>query len=69
MSKVVYDCTKLAEKLDGWSTLDFVKSTMLEAIGNLSVAFTDKDANRMLELQCDLMWVFEVLNTIKEVKQ
>lgn len=69
MSLPVYDCTKLAEKLDGWATLDYVKSTMLEAIGNLSVAFTDKDANRMLELQCDLMWVFEALDAIKEVKQ
>lgn len=67
--KTTYDCSALAEKLDGWATLETVKISMLEAIGNIAVAVSDKDANRVLEIQSDLMWVYEALDTIKERKE
>lgn len=69
MKKTVYDCSALAGKLEGWSSLSAVKASMLEAIANIAVAVSDKDANKALDIQCELMWVFEVLNTIEEVEQ
>lgn len=69
MKKTVYDCSALARKLEGWGSLSTVKASMLEAIANIAVAISDKDAGKALDIQCELMWVFEVLNTIKEVEQ
>ena len=60
-----YDCTKLAEFLGTWN-LASVKKTMLEAIGNIAVAVQDKDTDRMARIQCDLMWCYEIFDTIKE---
>ena len=64
-----YDCSQLAEKLIGWQPLTDLKTTMLEAIANIAIAVKDKDANRALEIQADLMWCYEVFDTIKEVEQ
>lgn len=60
-----YDCSRLAERLGIWE-LACVKKTMLEAIGNIAVAVHDKDASRMMEIQCDLMWCYDIFDTIKE---
>lgn len=70
MKKTVYDCSALAERMNGglW-TLAFVKKTMLEAIANIAVAVHDNDTDRMAKIQCDLMWCYGVFDTIKEVKQ
>lgn len=64
-----YDCSKLAERMNGLWTLAFVKKTMLEAIANIASAVKDKDADRALAIQADLMWCYDVFDTIKEVKQ
>lgn len=64
-----YDCTKLSERMNGLWTLAYVKKTMLEAIANIAVAVHDKDTDRMAEIQCDLMWCYEVFDTIREVEQ
>lgn len=61
-----YDCSALAEKLIGWQPLANVKTTMLEAIANIAVAVKDKDADRALAIQADLMWCYEIFDTIKE---
>ena len=61
----IYDCSKLAERLESWS-LAIVKKTMLEAIGNIAVAVHDKDTDQMMKIQCDLMWCYEIFDTIKE---
>lgn len=62
-----YDCSQLAERMnDGIWTLAIVKKTMLEAIGNIAVAVHDKDADQMMKIQCDLMWCYDIFNTIKE---
>lgn len=60
-----YDCTQLAERLGVWN-LASVKKTMLEAIANIAVAVHDKDTDRMASIQCDLMWCYEIFDTIKE---
>lgn len=60
-----YDCSQLADRLGIWN-LAGVKKTMLEAIGNIAVAVHDKDTDRMAKIQCDLMWCYEVFDTIKE---
>lgn len=67
MKKTVYDCSALVERMNGslW-TLAFVKKTMLVAIGNIAVAVHDKDTDRMASIQCDLMWCYEIFDTIKE---
>lgn len=64
-----YDCTKLAERMNELWTLAVVKKTMLEAIANIAVAVHDNDTNRMAKIQCDLMWCYEVFDTIREVEQ
>lgn len=69
MKKTVYDCSALAEKLKDWQPLADIKATMLEAIANIAVAVKDKDADRALAIQADLMWCYEVFDTIKEVEQ
>lgn len=61
-----YDCSALTEKLIGWQPLAALKTTMLEAIANIAVAVKDKDANRALAIQADLMWRYEIFDTIKE---
>lgn len=61
-----YDCTKLAERMNGLWTLAAVKKTMLEAISNIAVAVHDKDTDQMMKIQCDLMWCYEIFDTIKE---
>lgn len=66
MKKIVYDTTKFAERMGDLWSLGFLKRTMLEAIGNIAVAVHDKDADRAMKIQCDLMWVFEVFGTIEE---
>ena len=63
--KPAYDCSQLADRLGTWN-LASVKKTMLEAIGNIAVAVHDKDTDRMAKIQCDLMWCYEVFDTIKE---
>lgn len=65
MKKTVYDTSKLTERLGLWN-LALVKKTFLEAIGNIAVAVHDKDTDRMTRIQCDLMWCYEVFDTIKE---
>ena len=64
--KKTYDCSQLAERMNGIWTLGFVKKTMLEAIANIAVAVHDKDTDRMASIQCDLMWCYEIFDTIKE---
>lgn len=66
MKKKVYDTTKFAERIDGALSLKDIKSDMLEAIGNIAVAVHDRNANLALEIQTDLMWVFEIFGTIEE---
>lgn len=61
-----YDCSRLADKLIGWQSLADFKKTMLEAIANIAVAVKDKDADRALAIQAELMWCYEVFDTIKE---
>lgn len=61
-----YDCSQLGDKLIGWQPLADFKKTMLEAIGNIAVAVHDKDTDRMASIQCDLMWCYEIFDTIKE---
>lgn len=61
-----YDCSALAERMNGIWSLAIVKKTMLEAIGNIAVAVHDKDTDRMAAIQCDLMWCYEFFDTIKE---
>ena len=66
MKKSIYDTTKLAERIDGVLSLKDIKSDMLEAIGNIAVAVHDRNADLALEIQTDLMWVFEIFGTIEE---
>lgn len=66
MKKTIYDTSKLAERMGCLWTLSDVKNTMLEAIGNIAVAVQDKDTDRMASIQCDLMWCYDIFNTIKE---
>lgn len=60
-----FDHSKLAERLGTWG-LSTVKKTMLEAIANIAIAVHDKDADRALEIQTDLMWCYGIFDTIKE---
>ena len=71
MKKIVYDTTKLSECIGDLLSFSYLKRMMLEAIGNIAVAVKDKDAARAMEIQSNLMWVYEVLGTIKakEVEQ
>jgi len=66
VKKTVYDTTKFAERMYGLWSLDCLKQTMLKAIGNIAVAVHDKDAERAMKIQCDLLWVLEVFSTIEE---
>lgn len=60
-----YDLSAFAERLGIWN-LEIVKKTMLEAIANIAVAVHDKDTDRMAKIQCDLMWCYDIFDTIKE---
>lgn len=66
MKKTVYDTTRFAERMCGIWTLGCLKRTMLEAIGNIAAAVRDKDADRAIRIQTDLMWVYDVFSTIDE---
>lgn len=61
-----YDCSRLAERMNELGGMAEVKKTMLEAIANIAVAVHDKDTDRMASIQCDLMWCYEIFDTIKE---
>lgn len=66
MKKTCYDTAKFAQRMCGVWTLGCLKQTMLEAIGNIAVAVRDKDAERAIRIQTDLMWVYDVFSTIEE---
>ena len=66
MKKKIYNTAKFAERMGDLLSLDYLKSTMLEAIGNIAVAVRDKDADRAIKIQTELMWVYEVFGTIEE---
>lgn len=68
MKKTVYDTTKFAELISGWGSLASLKQIMLEAIGNIAVAVSDRDTDRVISIQTDLMWVVEVLGAIEEME-
>lgn len=61
-----YDLSAFAAELEKWRPIASVKKTMLEAIANIAVAVHDKDTDRMASIQCDLMWCYEIFDTIKE---
>lgn len=66
MKKTVYDTTKFAELVSEWGSLASLKQTLLEAIGNIAVAVRDRDADRAISIQTDLMWAVEAIGTIEE---
>lgn len=66
MKKTVYDFSIFAERMNEKWDLATIKKTMLEAIANIAVAVHDKDTDRMASIQCDLMWCYEIFDTIKE---
>lgn len=66
MTKKVYDTAKFSERMGEIWSLGYLKCVMLEAIGNIAVAVKDKDADRLMEIQCDLMWCYEIFGTIEE---
>lgn len=66
MNKKIYDTAKFAVSVGDSGSLDSLKITMLEAIGNIAVAVRDKDADLAVNVQTDLLWVYEVFGTIEE---
>lgn len=71
MKKKIYNTAKFAERMGDLWSLNYLKSMMLEAIGNIAVAVRDRDADHAIKVQTDLMWVYEMFGTIeeKEVEQ
>lgn len=61
-----YDLSAFAAELAKWRPLAGVKNTMLEAIANIAVAVQDNDTELMAQIQCDLMWCYNIFDTIKE---
>ena len=69
MKQAAYDCSALADRMGDIWNFDYVKKMMLEAIGNIAVAVRDKDAILALDIQSDLMWVYDVISSIREVEE
>lgn len=68
MKKTVYDYSALTKKLAEWEPLANLKLTMLEAIGDITIAVRDKDADRALAIQASLMWVYKYIDVIVEME-
>lgn len=61
-----YDLSAFAAELEKWRPIAAVKKTMLEAIANIAVAVQGNDTDLMAQIQCDLMWCYDIFETIKE---
>lgn len=61
-----YDLSAFAAELEKWRPIASVKKTMLEAIANIAVAVRGNDTELMSQIQCDLMWCYDIFDTIKE---
>lgn len=61
-----YDLSAFAAELEKWRPIASVKKTMLEAIANIAVAVQGNDTDLMASIQCDLMWCYDIFDTIKE---
>lgn len=61
-----YDLSAFAAELEKWRPIASVKKTMLEAIANIAVAVQGNDTDLMAQIQCDLMWCYDIFDTIKE---
>lgn len=61
-----YDLSAFVAELAKWRPIADVKKTMLEAIANIAVAVRGNDTELMAQIQCDLMWCYDIFDTIKE---
>lgn len=66
MKKTVYDTTKLAESIGYYGSLAEAKQVMLENIVGIATAVYDRDTERAMMIQNNLMGAYDIINAIKE---